>query len=234
MSSKAASAHEIAATPAPTGPLTGPGRLLIAGILAWFAGELLYALAMNDRFTLLARYDNPQFEKPQVDDMALLADHFRTAFLLVLVATIVAFVAGWVIFVTKALSASKATGGPSSGLAAVSIFIPVLNLFTPYSALKAIWASTHPADTSGQAPPAIALWQLAWVLANLLGIASILFSLAISAGGKSLYELHTFAHKDLFVASLGLWMGSAAMAGVSAVLLIHIVQHVMKADARAA
>jgi len=231
MSSKAATVEEIAAPPAPTGPLTGPGRLFIACILAWFAGELLYALAINDRFTLLARYNNPQFEKPQVDDMAMLADHFRTAFLLVLIATIVAFVAGWAIFVSKALATGKATGGPGSALAAGSIFIPVLNLFTPVSALKAIWASTHPADDAGKTPPAIALWQLAWVLANVLGAASILFSLAIGVGDKPLYELHTFAQKDLFLASLGLWMGAAAMAGVSAVLLIHIVLNIMKADA---
>jgi hypothetical protein len=134
-------------------------------------------------------------------------------------------------FVTKALSSRKATGGPSGALAAISIFIPVLNFFVPASALKAISASTHPADTSGKTPSAIGMWQLAWVLANVLGIASILFSLAIGAFGKPLYELHTFAQKDLFLASLGLWMGAAAMAGVSAVLLIHIVLNVMKADA---
>jgi hypothetical protein len=233
MSSKAATVDE-ATAPASTGPLTGPGRLFIAAILAWFAGELLYALAINDRFTLLARYDNPLFEKPQVDDMAVLADNFRGAFLLVLVATIVAFVAGWAMFVSKGMSSRKASGGPSVGLAAVSILIPVLNLFPPYTTLRAIWASTHPADASGQTPPAIGLWQMAWVLTNVLGIASILFALAIGSGGKPLYELHTFAQKDLFLASLGLWMGSAAMAGVSAVLLVHIVLQIMKADAKAA
>ena len=235
MSSSTATVEEIAAPPAATGPLTAPGRIFIACTIAWFAGELLYALAVNDRFTLLARYDNPAlFEKPNVDDMAVLADHFRTAFLFVLIASIVAFVAGWALFVTRALASRKATGGPSGALAAVSIFIPVLNLFTPYSALKSIWASTHPAETSGRTPPAISMWQLAWVSANLLGIASIAFSLAIGAGKLPLYELHTFAQKDLYLASLGLWMASAAMSGVSAVLLVNITLKIMKSDAATA
>ena len=233
MSSKAAVADEAPAAPAPTGPLTGPGRMFIACILAWFGGELLYALAINDRFSLLARYDNPVFEKPQVDDMAMLSDNFRFWALLVLAAAVVVFVVGWAMFVTKALANGKASG-PSGGLAAVSIFIPILNLFTPYSALKAIWASTHPADTSGKAPSALATWQLTWVLANVLGILAVVFPLLIGAGKLPLYELHTFAQKDLFLAALGLWMGSAAMAGASAVLLINIVLKVMKADAATA
>lgn len=235
MSSNAAAADEIVAPPAPTGPLTMAGRLFIAGILALFAGELLYALAINDRFTLLARYNNPAlFPKSNIDDLAILGDHFRSAFLVVLLASMAAFVAGWAVFVSKALSVRKATGGPSGGLAAVSIFVPLLNLFMPFAALKAIWRASHPADTLGKTPQALVLWQFAWVLANLLGLASILFFIIIGAGKLSLYELHTFAQKDLFLASLALWMGSAAMAGVSAVLLIGVTLDVMKADAATA
>lgn len=235
MSSRAAAVDEIAAPPAPTGPLTMPGRILCAALFAWFAGELLYALSVNDRFTVLARYDNPAlFQKDQVDNLAVLYQNFANVFVWVMIATLVAFLAAWAAFVFKALSMHAGAGGPSPALAAVSIFIPVLNLFLPYAALKQVWRSTHPADTSGKTPDVLVIWQTAWVFANVLVALSLLLVPLIGAGKLSMYELHTFAHKDLYLASLGLWMGGAAACGISAIAMLGITMDVMKSDAQTA
>src|SRR5262249_34943517 len=95
MSSKAATAAVAPPPPAPTGPLTATGRLLCFGVFAWLAGELLYAFAINDRFTLLHRFtETALFPKETVDEQAILADHFRMAFLVALLIGIVALAVG--------------------------------------------------------------------------------------------------------------------------------------------
>lgn len=233
MSSKVAAADTAPIATESTGPLTTSGRLLCFGVFAWLAGELLYAFAINDRLTIMHRFDQTDlFSREVVDGQAILADHFRIGFLVVLIAGIAAFAIGWALFVSKALSLHRSASGPGPALAAISIFVPGLNLFMPGQTLRQIWNKVDAINPNGRTLDRSRAFQWAFSLCIVLGAGSLLLGLAVGGHSKTLYELHTDAQSGLYLTSLGLWMASALMAVVSGALLLSVVEDILKADAQ--
>ena len=99
-------------------------------------------------------------------------------------------------------------------------FVPFLNLFKPFQAMRELWSASHAeADRfSGEAPTEIKLWWGAWIVGNILGSISTRILLTEGGGAGAVTAAHV-----LGVASSVLSVGAA-------ILLVRIVEGVTAAQ----
>jgi hypothetical protein len=78
-------------------------------------------------------------------------------------------------------------------------FVPILNLFKPYQAMKEIWLASMPSDETPwperKAPPVVGWWWILWLIAVALGLSAYW----LTASARSTDELLT-ASWTLFAA----------------------------------
>jgi hypothetical protein len=100
--------------------------------------------------------------------------------------------------VCRALGALGMLHSPSWAVA--SYFVPIINLFTPYMAMKEIWkASGNPLDWYDELPsPDIPTWWALWIFSNFLALLEFkLLSSSLSAQFSG--DASMFLHMAVFV-----------------------------------
>ncbi|MBX9627370.1 MAG: DUF4328 domain-containing protein [Gemmataceae bacterium] len=108
----------------------------------------------------------------------------------------------------------------SPGWAVGYFFVPILNLFRPYQAMREVWqASRNPADWRGQpGSPRLGLWWALWVVSNLAG--QVQFRLALRA--KTQDELAAQARLSLGVGLLDIALCLSLMAVVAGLYRLQV------------
>lgn len=100
----------------------------------------------------------------------------------VYIATVVVFLM-WLYRVSNNVAAFGATTQHSSGWAVGSFFVPIVNLFVPYQAVKDIWKKSDPTATDafsyGVSPPGFfPAWWGFWIVSNIASNAYFRMTLA--------------------------------------------------------
>jgi hypothetical protein len=100
----------------------------------------------------------------------------------VYIATVVAFLM-WLYRVSNNVAAFGATTQHSSGWAVGSFFVPIMNLFVPYQAIRDIWKKSEPTATDafsyGVSPPGFfPAWWGFWIVSNIASNAYFRMTLA--------------------------------------------------------
>jgi hypothetical protein len=125
---------------------------------------------------VLDLYVDPLGEDQEISDnpsgfLALaLTGVLGLAAIAVYIATVVVFLM-WLYRVSNNVAAFGATTQHSSGWAVGSFFVPIINLFVPYQAVKDIWKKSEPnaadAFSYGVSPPGFFLaWWGFWIASN--------------------------------------------------------------------
>ena len=137
---------------------------------------------------VLDMYVHPLTEGQEVSDnpggflsLALTAV-LGLAMIAVYIATVVVFLM-WLYRVSNNVAAFGATTQHSSGWAVGSFFVPIMNLFVPYQAVKDIWQKSEPSGDdsfsySVSAPGFFAAWWGFWIASNIAGQAYFRMAMA--------------------------------------------------------
>jgi hypothetical protein len=142
--------------------------LLIIG-LAVTIGSTYSSYLQLDLLTRAASNQIITQEEAQLNDNREAA--FALAYLLVFLGTVIVF-GIWIVRAHRNLVAVNVrrlqfTPGWSLGY----FFVPIMNLFQPYQAMKELWQASHaPFDWHGRNPaPIVGAWWLFWILSNIQG-----------------------------------------------------------------
>lgn len=193
--------------------------LLALNILLMLAMLLSYYLQYELALRLMARVAVPDAELQANDDrQALLA----IAYALLFIATAIVFV----VWFHRAHSNLEALGARdlnySSGWAAGSWFVPILNLFRPLQIAQEIWRNSDPSAVGDRYAPLdtstssalINLWWATWIISNL--IANVATRMSWDVNSPETLKSATVAEMIALVASI-----IAAVFAISVVSAIH-------------